>query len=186
MPCQWAHHRPRSHVSCHAGPAGPKARRGGYLVGGRRSTYDLRVRVRKQGVVSFVAEQWKMHACKSQQRMVQCGHVFLQGSIVRAALARLFCSSLLAQLPFHPSHQARRCQMMLGDMRHHVQHLLQIVMCMWSCLSVSALRALRKEKNTSSRLVHRARCEVLSLRSARAQHEQSSSQRGPTLSAATG
>ena len=34
----WAHHRPRSHVSCHAGPAGPKARRGGYLVGGRRST----------------------------------------------------------------------------------------------------------------------------------------------------
>ena len=70
VPCQWAHHRPRSHVSCHAGPAGPKARRGGYLVGGRRSTYDLRVRVRKQGVVSFVAEQWKMHACKSQQRMV--------------------------------------------------------------------------------------------------------------------
>ena len=81
VPCQWAHHRPRSHVSCHAGPAGPKARRGGYLVGGRRSTYDLRVRVRKQGVVSFVAEQWKMHACKSQQRMVQSGHVFLQGSI---------------------------------------------------------------------------------------------------------
>jgi hypothetical protein len=67
-----------------------------------------------------------MHACKSQQRMVQCGHVFLQGSIVRAALARLFCSALLAQLPFHPSHQARRCQMMLGAMRHHVQHLLQI------------------------------------------------------------
>jgi hypothetical protein len=24
--------------------------------------HDLRVRVRKQGVVSFVAEQWKMHA----------------------------------------------------------------------------------------------------------------------------
>ena len=65
----------------HAGPAGPKARRGGSKVGGRRSTYDLRVRVRKQGVVSFVAEQWKMHACKSQQRMVQSGHVFLQGSI---------------------------------------------------------------------------------------------------------
>ena len=43
----------------HAGPAGPPegARRGGYLVGGRRSTYDLRVRVRKQGVVSFAAEQ---------------------------------------------------------------------------------------------------------------------------------
>ena len=48
---------------------------------------------------------------------------------------------------------------------------------------MSALRALRKEKNTSSRLVHRARCEVLSPRSARAQHEQPSSQRGPTLSA---
>ena len=67
-----------------------------------------------------------MHACKSQQRMVQSGHVFLQGSIVRAALARLFCSALLAQLPFHPSYQARRRQMMLGAMRHHVQHLLQI------------------------------------------------------------
>ena len=89
-------------------------------------SHQLRVRVRKQGVVSVVAEQWKMHACKSQQRMVQCGHVFLQGSIVRAALARLFCSALLAQLPFHPSYQARRRQMMLGAMRHHVQHLLQI------------------------------------------------------------
>ena len=110
----------------HAGPAGPKARRGGSKVGGRRSTYDLRVCVRKQGVVSVVAEQWKMHARKSQQRMVQSGHVFLQGSIVRAALARLYCSALLAQLPFHPSHQARRCQMMLGAMQHHVQHLLQI------------------------------------------------------------
>ena len=106
-----------------------------------------------------------MHACKSQQRMVQSGHVFLQGSIVRAALVRLFCSALLAQLPFHPSHQARRCQMMLGAMQHHVQHLLQIgVHCDVHVvvLVVSALRALRKEKNTSSRLVHRARCEVLS------------------------
>ena len=88
--------------------------------------HQLRVRVRKQGVVSVVAEQWKMHACKSQQRMVQCGHVFLQGSVVRAALERLFCSALLAQLPFHPSHQARRCQMMLAAMQPHVQHLLQI------------------------------------------------------------
>jgi len=59
--------------------------------------HDLRVRVRKQGVVSVVAEQWKMHARKSQQRMVQSGHVFLQGSIVRAALVRLFCSALLAK-----------------------------------------------------------------------------------------
>ena len=47
---------------------------------------------------------------------------------------------------------------------------------------MSASRALRKEKNASSRLVHRTRCEVLSLRSAGAQHKQPSSQRGPTLS----
>ena len=150
-----AHHRPRAHVSCYSGRrvlmsshvisshttvispcrvwlTGPWARVSwlACLVSrlSRRlsQSHQLRVRVRKQGVVSVVAEQWKMHACKSQQRMVQCGHVFLQGSIVRAALARLFCSALLAQLPFHPSYQARRRQMMLGAMRHHVQHLLQI------------------------------------------------------------
>jgi hypothetical protein len=117
-------------------------------------SHQLRVRVRKQGVVSVVAEQWKMHACKSQQRMVQSGHVFLQGSIVRAALVRLFCSALLAQLPFYPSHQARRCQMMLGAMQHHVQHLLQIgvriVMCMLLCLCECVAGPSEREKCVES------------------------------------
>ena len=100
---------------------------------------------------------------------------------------RLLCSALLAQLPCHPSHQARHCQMMhdvIPSTMCNKCKLACIVMCMLLCLCKCAAAASGSEKYVESTGASRALCDFVPTehQGAAQLHEQSSTQRGPTLS----
>jgi len=77
---------------------------------------------------------------------------------------RLLCSALLAQLPCHPSHQARHCQMMhdvIPSTMCNKCKLACIVMCMLLRLCKCAAAASGSEKYVESTGASRALCDFV-------------------------